>query len=207
MTIKPATDGRVRRGNRTRRVVLDRAVDLASVKGLEGLAIGPLAADLQMSKSGLIALFGSKEGLQLATIRAARTIFVHVVIEPALQTSPGLLQVRSLMDAWLEYSSDRRFPGGCFFARALHEYAAQPGPVRDALASLDQEWLDLIAQTIAGAQKVGDILPEIDPTQLAFDLDSYLDSANLRSLLGRRDVYSQAKRAVSDRLALVAARR
>ena len=195
------TDGRVRRGDRTRRVVLARAVDLASVEGLDGLSIGRLATDLAISKSGLIAHFGTKEGLQLATIRAARAIFVTTVIEPALRTPPGLAQVRALLDAWLDYSSDRRFPGGCFFARASHEYAARPGAVRDALAALDEEWLGLIAETILGAQQVGEIAASVDATQLAFDLDAYLDSANLRSLLGRPGVYDQAARAVRERLA------
>ena len=133
----------------TRRVVLARAVDLASVEGLDGLSIGRLAADLEISKSGLIAHFGSKEGLQLATIRAARAIFVHTVIEPTLETPPGMGRLRGLLEAWLEYSSDRRFPGGCFFARASHEYAARPGAVRDALAAVDEEWLGLIAESIA----------------------------------------------------------
>ena len=121
------TDGRIRRGDRTRRLVLGHAVDVASVDGLEGLSIGRLATDLSMSKSGLIAHFGSKEELQLATVRAARAIFAQTVIEPALQRPPGLGRVRALLDAWLEYSSDRRFPGGCFFARATHEFAAKPG--------------------------------------------------------------------------------
>ena len=204
MTEQLATDGRVRRGDRTRRVVLARAVDLASVEGLDGLSIGRLAADLEISKSGLIAHFGSKEGLQLATIRAARAIFVHTVIEPTLQTPPGIARVRGLLDAWLSYSSDRRFPGGCFFARASHEYAARPGAVRDALAAIDEEWLGLIAESIAGAQEVGEIALDVDPVQLAYEVDAYLDSANLRSLLGRAGVYEQAERAVRDRLAAVA---
>jgi AcrR family transcriptional regulator len=197
------TDGRLRRGERTRREVLRAAVDIASVDGLDGLSIGRLASSLGISKSGLIAHFGSKEELQLATIRAARAIFAATVVEPALQAPPGLGQVRALVDAWLEYSSDRRFPGGCFFARASHEYAARPGAVHDALVALDEEWLGLIEEAVRGAQAVGDIDAGIDPAQLAFDLDSYLDSANLRSLLGRPHVYEQAARAVDARLAAV----
>ena len=203
MTEQLTTDGRVRRGDRTRRVVLARAVDLASVEGLDGLSIGRLATDLEISKSGLIAHFGSKEGLQLATIRAARAIFVHTVVEPTLETPPGMARVRALLDAWLAYSSDRRFPGGCFFARASHEYAARDGAVRDALAVIDDEWLGLIAESIAGAQEVGEIALDVDPKQLAYEVDAYLDSANLRSLLGRKGVYEQAERAVRDRLAAV----
>lgn len=195
-----ATDGRVRRGDRTRRAVLARAVDIASVEGLDGLSIGRLASELGMSKSGLIGLFGTKEELQLSTIRAARAIFANTVIAPALTSTTGLERVRALMDAWLDYSSDRRFPGGCFFARASHEHAARPGPLREALAAVDDEWLGLIASSIQKAQAAGEIDPAVDPAQLAFDLDAVLDSANLRSLLGRADVYERAARSMRERL-------
>jgi AcrR family transcriptional regulator len=200
------SDGRVRRGDRTRRVVLRKAVDVASVEGLEGLSIGRLATELSMSKSGLIAHFGTKEGLQLATIRAARAIFVATVIDEALETPPGLARLRALLDAWLDYSSDRRFPGGCFFSRACHEYAARPGAVRDALAATDDEWLALITRSVAEAQAVGDLDRDVDPGALGFELVAYLDSANLRSLLmGSNEPYDQARRAVGDRLAAVSA--
>lgn len=205
-TPDPPTDGRVRRGDRTRRVVLGKAVDVASVEGLEGLSIGRLATELSISKSGLIAHFGSKEQLQLATIRAARAIFVTTVIEPALELPAGLGRLRALLETWLEYSSDRRFPGGCFFARASHEHAARPGAVRDALAAADREWVELITRSVIEAQEVGDVDTGVDPALLAFDLVAYLDSANLRSLLtGSNDVYDQARRAITDRLASVAA--
>ena len=76
------------KGNRTRQSILYRAVDLASTDGLEGLTIGRLADDLKMSKSGLFAHFGSKEELQLATIKAAKQRFLDEVFRPALQVEP-----------------------------------------------------------------------------------------------------------------------
>lgn len=196
-----SSDGRIRRGDLTRRAVLQRAVDMASVDGLDGLSIGRLAQELSISKSGLFAHFGAKEELQLATIRAARAIFATTVVAPAMETPPGLGRVSALLEAWLEYSRGRQFPGGCFFARATHEYAARPGAVRDALAAVDQEWLGLIARTIEEARGLGEIRPEVDPEQLAFDLDAYLESANLRSVLGgHRGVYDQARRSIRARL-------
>ena len=197
---RQATDGRIRRGDQTRRVVLGKAVDVASVDGLDGLSIGRLASELDISKSGLIAHFGSKEELQLATIRAARAIFATTVVEPALAHPAGSERLRTLLEGWLAYSSDRRFPGGCFFARASHEYAARPGAVRDALAAVDAEWLELIATSVAEAQEVGEIDAAVDPAQLAFDLTAYLDAANLRSLLGDQGVYDRAYRSMRDRL-------
>ena len=71
------------KGAETRAAILDRAVDLASAEGLEGLTIGRLAAELEMSKSGIFAHFGSKQDLQLATVEAAAARFSAEVIEPA----------------------------------------------------------------------------------------------------------------------------
>ena len=65
------------RGLRTREAILSRAVDIASVQGLEGLTVGSLAEQLRMSKSGLFAHFGSKEELQLATVEKAREMFIE----------------------------------------------------------------------------------------------------------------------------------
>src|SRR5258707_15072092 len=83
--VKSATraDGRLMRGDQSRRAILDRAMDIASVEGLDGLSIGGLASVLKLSKSGVFAHFGSKEELQLATIRAARDVFMARVVSPA----------------------------------------------------------------------------------------------------------------------------
>ncbi len=199
------TDGRIRRGDETRRLVLRRAVDLASVEGLDGVTIGRLADELAISKSGLFAHFGSKEQLQLATIRAARAIFARAVVAPSLAQPPGMARLRTLLAAWLTYSRGREFPGGCFFSRATHEYAGRPGAVRDALSEIDAEWLTLVADTVAEARGLGEVRADTDPRLLAFELDAYLDSANLRSLLGGDPaVYDLARAAVESRLDAVA---
>ncbi len=199
------TDGRVRRGDETRRVVLRRAVDLASVDGLDGVTIGRLAQELSISKSGLFALFGSKEELQLATIRAARAIFSRAVVVPALGKQPGIVRLRALLDGWVDYSRGREFPGGCFFSRATHEYAARPGTIRDALAEADEEWLTLVATTIDEARGLREVRADVDPRQLAYELDAYLDSANMRSLLdGDLTAYDRARTAVDTRLESIA---
>ena len=122
--------GRAARGQRTREAILKTAVDVASAEGLEGLTIGRLAAELEMSKSGLFAHFGSKEELQLATIGAAREIFVDEVVRPAFENDPGLSRLWALLDSWLRYAEAGIFKGGCFFAAASAEFDGRPGPVR-----------------------------------------------------------------------------
>src|ERR687885_2690983 len=113
---RPAAKARKAHGERTRRGILEAAVDIASAEGLEGLTIGRLAAETGMSKSGLFAHFGSKEGLQLATVEAAREIFIREVVRPAFDAGRGLARLWKLCDVWLTYVRGGVFRGGCFFA-------------------------------------------------------------------------------------------
>ena len=56
-----------------------------------------------MSKSGLYAHFGSKEELQLATIRAAQEVSDADVITPALEVGAGLARVEALCERCLSH--------------------------------------------------------------------------------------------------------
>ena len=114
--------------------MLANAADLASVDGLDGLSIGRLAAVANVSKSGIATLFGTKERLQLATVAAARERFQETVIEPARVEPRGIRRLVALFDAWIAYSRDRVFPGGCFFGAAQIDVDAKAGPVHDAVA-------------------------------------------------------------------------
>ncbi|OKI18076.1 TetR family transcriptional regulator [Saccharothrix sp. CB00851] len=189
-------DGRVERGEQTRRQILRRAAEIASVEGLEGLSIGRLAGELEVSKSGVFAHFGSKEELQLSTVRAAAAIFVQQVVEPALTEPPGLARLERLLDGWLAYSENRTFPGGCFFYAVQAEFDARPGRVRDAIAGYGREWNSYVRETVAA-------IPGItDPDQLAFELVAFLEMANAQSVLhDDPDAYSRARVAVRARLA------
>lgn len=181
------------KGAVTRTAILDRAVDLASVEGLEGLTIGRLAAELEMSKSGLFAHFGSKQELQLAAIDAAAQRFRVRVIEPAQGTAEGAPRLRAIADSYLAYLDGGAYSGGCFWAATSAEYDDRPGPVRDAIAAALDAWLGELERqaTIAGA-------PE--PGRFAFEVYAAIMGANSRfRLSGDRTVFGYA-RAVVDRL-------
>jgi AcrR family transcriptional regulator len=176
-------DGRVVRGERTRAAVLQRAADIASVDGLDGLSIGRLAGDLAVSKAGVFAHFGSKEELQLATIRAASDRFRDEVIAPVLDRPDGLERLVALCDRFLDYSRRGVFPGGCFFFSVSAEYDAKPGRVRDEIAEARRMWLGVYEALVAAAQRHGELDAAIDPAALAFELDALGMAANLHHQL------------------------
>ncbi len=177
------------KGERTRAAILDRAVDLASVEGLEGLTIGRLASDLEMSKSGLFRHFGSKQDLQLATVGAARDRFVAMVVEPASAASDGAPRLRAMGEHYLDYLHG--FPGGCFWGATASEFDDRPGPVRDAIAaSLDAWMAELVRQATAAGIA--------DPDRYAFELYAVVMAANARwRLTGDRAAFKLARAALA----------
>src|SRR5258708_17279263 len=117
----------MRKGEQTRALILDEAVAFASQVGLEGLSIGSLAGRLAMSKSGLFAHFGSKEDLQIRTLKRAQELFLEQVISPALEQPQGLPRLRTLFSnrlVWLENNDD--LPGRCPFLAPFAAYHRRP---------------------------------------------------------------------------------
>jgi AcrR family transcriptional regulator len=200
-TTRSDPGGRAAQGERTRRAILRTSVNLASSEGLEGLTIGRLSAELGMSKSGLFAHFGSKEGLQLATAEAAREIFIEEVVTPALKAPPGLPRLWQLCEIWLGYIQREVFSGGCFFAAASAEFDGRPGLVRDRIAEIMREWLDGLESAVRDARERGQIEREVDARQVAFELNALVMGANWAfQLYDDRDAFTRASHAVLARL-------
>lgn len=200
-TARGSSDGRVARGNVTRRLVLDHAVAVASVEGLDGLTVGRLAGDLGLSKSGVFALFGSKEDLQLATVRAAIRIFLEQVVHPAHELPHGIHRLWRLCTAWLAYSQRRVFPGGCFFYAVTAEYDARPGRLHDTIAAARRNWFSFLEQTLREAQQAGQARADVDREQLVFEICALMELANGESVLHGGDAgYRLAARGILSRL-------
>lgn len=184
------------KGDTTRTTILADAVELASVRGLEGLSIGALAERTTMSKSGLFAHFGSKERLQLATLEAAVAQFIEAVITPALRTPRGRRRLEVLFERWLAWSGDSGPPGGCPFVAASFEMDDREGPVRTYLVEQQTAWLALLAETVAKAVGTGDLRPDVDSQQFAHELNGiFLMYQQARRLLRDPAADDRARRA------------
>jgi AcrR family transcriptional regulator len=160
----------MRKGDRTRTLILNDALALAGEVGLEGLSIGSLAGRLGLSKSGLFAHFGSKEDLQLATLRHGQERFEQVVFRAALLSPRGLPRLRALFENWLAWIARIDRPGGCVILAASVEYDDRPGDIRDALVAGQRELRGALAKAVRLAIEEGHLRPDTDPWQIAFEL-------------------------------------
>jgi AcrR family transcriptional regulator len=171
----------VAEARRTRERILDHSVAVASVEGLEGLTLGRLASDLDMSKAGVIGHFGSKEALQLATLDRGHALFSRIVLEPVAGKPAGLERLRLLFKGWVRYLVSEReiFPGGCLFTTAAVEFDGRQGPVRDAITSLFSVWRNDLTADVRAAVDAGDLPASTDPEQVVFEVLGVFSGLNL----------------------------
>ena len=157
------------KGEATRERIVDRALQLATRDGLGGLSIGSLAEDLGLSKSGLFAHFGSKEDLQVEVLRSAVERFRSRVILEALRAPRGRPRVEKLFELWLRWGQDPTMPGGCIFMAAAFELDDHPGPVRDYLVAMQQQFVAALEQAVRLAIAEGHFRAGVNPENVAFD--------------------------------------
>ena len=184
----------MQKGETTRNAILDSAVRLTSIHGLQGITIGQLAEEMNLSKSGLFAHFKSKEALQMAVLEQAAALFLDVVVRPALREPRGEPRLRALFERWLEWSRDSQLPGGCVFVTASVELDDQPGPVRDCLVAKQKDWIDLIANCARMGVEVGHFRANLDGRRFAQELYGLLLAHyHFSRLLGDPDSESRTR--------------
>lgn len=193
------TDGRLLRGAQARDTIARRAVDIASLDGLDGLSLGKLATDLGLSKSGIQTLFGTKENLQLAAIDSARRQFVDAVVRPATIVPRGSTRLRELIEHWIVYAETPLFPGGCFRAANMATFDSKLGPVRDALGRDRREWLQVLQGELDVAVETGEIA-DVDTRFAAFQIDALLVAVNSALRFGDSDAVSMLRRRIDELL-------
>jgi AcrR family transcriptional regulator len=182
---------------KTRAAIIDRAVQTASVEGLEGVTIGRLADDLGLSKAGVIGHFGDKATLQRAALHEARRIFTEQVWAPAESQPAGLPRLRAICDAWIEHIVHSPFPGGCFMCTVATEWDAREGDLHDDVKDNWRLWLKVLAREARTARDAGDLPPDADPDLIAFELNAIAMALNQAlQLFGDRRGPARAKAAV-----------
>ncbi len=191
---------RITHAERTKAEILAVAVPLAARIGLEGLTIGRLADEMGMSKGGVFAHFGSKEGLQVATVEAAFQAFADEVLTPAMAAPEGIARLRALLSGYLDYVEKRKDAGGCFFTAASLEFDDRPGEVRERISGLLAARTELIVEELRKAVARGEL--QGDPEDIAFEATAISTGANVQFQLSKDpSVLARARALLEARLA------
>jgi AcrR family transcriptional regulator len=159
----------MRKGELTKTAIVAAALDIAGKDSLEQLTIGRLAEQMDMSKSGVFAHFGSREDLQIAVLKEYERRFVEDVLLPSLKEPRGLPRLEAMYHRWIDRVSVE-ITNGCVFVSGAVEYDDRPGPVRDELVRMVRSWQRELVRAIKLAIEAGHLRADTDPHQLVFTM-------------------------------------
>ncbi len=173
----------MKKGLATRTAIIDEALRQASLVGLEGLSLAPLADSLALSKSGLFAHFRSKEALQIEVLETAIERFKRDVLAPQRRAETVERRLNGIFARWLDWIKSGGDRGGCVFMTVAQEYDDRPGPVRDVLVESQKSMRAFLTDVIRDGIGDGSFRDDIDPEQWVFELYgialSFQHAANL----------------------------
>lgn len=159
------------KGDATKAAILDAALEVAEVSGLQGITIGVLAEKTSMSKSGVFAHFRAREDLLVEVVREYHRRFEAFVFEPAMLEPKGLPRLRKLISTWLDITSAAESTGSVFITGPI-EFDDQPGDIRDALVQSVEIWRQALRRSIDEAIQVGHLKDTADPDVMLFQIYS-----------------------------------
>jgi AcrR family transcriptional regulator len=180
-----------------REPILERAVQLASVHGLNGLTIGSLAEDVGMSKGGISAHFKSKTALQLEVVSKASELMIEHVITPARAKPAGLARLKAVDTAWWKYLESRVFEGGCFFTNAVLELDdLEDDEVANAVRYQYQRLISYLEAQTKTAKQQSEIQADTDVSSFVLEFMGLRFGAIVYRSLGIQNGVPMAKKAV-----------
>jgi len=162
------------KGDETKATVLRHALALSSRIGLQGLSIGRLADELEMSKSGLFGHFKSKEELLSQVLELAAREFLDDVVRTAFREPAGEPRIRRLFENWVEWTRSNRYAGGCPFVQFSFELDDQPGPLRNDLLRQQRGWKEILSESARRAVAEGHFRSDLDVEQFAHELQALM---------------------------------
>ncbi|MBX7229616.1 MAG: TetR/AcrR family transcriptional regulator [Burkholderiaceae bacterium] len=159
----------MRKGEQTKAAIVDVAVALASLDGLEGLTIARIAERMSMSKSGVFAHFGSREDLQIEVVREYHRRFEEEVFMPAIREKRGLPRLLRLFDNWVMRVT-QEIDSGCIYISGAVEYDEREGPVREQLVESVKTWLNALLKAVQQSVELRQLRSDTEPKQLVFEM-------------------------------------
>jgi len=114
------------KGIQTRRNIIDKSLQLFSVKGYYNTSISDILDATGLTKGGLYGHFASKEDIWYAVYDEAVSIWKSIVFKGIRNNSDPLKRIEKFIKNDIEdYLGSDVFDGGCFFLNMLVELSGQ----------------------------------------------------------------------------------
>jgi TetR/AcrR family transcriptional repressor of nem operon len=177
-----ATRGGLRKGEVTRRLILERAAPVFNTRGYAGTSISEVVDATGLEKGGIYNHFGSKDELALESFAYSITLMVEA-FTAAQEGKVGLDRLVAITQAFGNWADNPLIAGGCPIMNTAIEsddtHPALAARARDAMDS----WHRLIGSIVKDAKGRGEIDADVDPYQLATLVTSTLEGSLMLSKL------------------------
>src|SRR5512139_181267 len=155
-------------GKETRQNVIEKSLQLFSVKGFYNTSISDIMAATGLTKGGLYAHFDSKEAIWNAAYERAVEIWREIVFKDVRKVSDPLDRIGKTIENDLrDYCCGEVFEGGCFFFNMLVELSGQSKAMSGRIVAGFMQFSDLLASWLEEARASGKLKPGVKIKEVA----------------------------------------
>jgi AcrR family transcriptional regulator len=150
-------------GSLTRRNVIEKSLQIFSVKGYYNASINDILEATGLTKGGFYGHFASKEDLWSAAYDNAVETWKGIVFRGVRETADPIERITRTIENDLEdYIGSDVFAGGCFFFNSLVELSGQSPSLAGRVLRGFEEFSRLLASWLSEADRKGLLRPGLD---------------------------------------------
>jgi TetR/AcrR family transcriptional repressor of nem operon len=173
----------MKKGDRTRRRILERSAPVFNTKGFFGASMHDLVLASGMEKGGIYNHFRSKEQLALEAFDYAVEV-MSGRFDAALEGKESALErLVAIVDVLGALAEDPPVSGGCPVLNTAVESEGVHPALKERAAEAMSGWLRLVGREVKEGVKSGELLPATDPRSVASVVVATLEGAVMLSRL------------------------
>jgi AcrR family transcriptional regulator len=190
-----ASASTMRKGERTRRRIVERAAPVFNQRGFAGASLSELVVATGIEKGGIYNHFGSKEALAIESLDYSVSLIVdrfRAALAPVDHAADRLV---ALVDAFADLADHPDVAGGCPVANtALESDDTNPELCAHARTAMDS-WHRLVGSIVKDGKQRRELRADTDPYEVATVMTATLEGAlMLTRLMNDRDHMRRAAR-------------
>ena len=173
----------MRKGERTRRAIVERSAPVFNTKGYYGTSMSDLVRETGLEKGGIYGHFSGKEELAVASFEYATSV-MRERFEAALAGKEGALErLFAVIDVLGSMAEDPPVTGGCPILNTAVESDDTNPVLKERAQEAMDGWLRLIGSIAKEGIRSGELSPEANPRQTASVVVATLEGALMMSKL------------------------
>lgn len=179
----------MRKGERTREAILERAIEIFNVKGFSGASLSDLMKATGLQKGGIYNHFESKESLALEAFDYAVSTVSQRLWDSLKSKRTPTERLFGIINFFENYFERPPFKGGCVILNTAIDSDDIHPMLRDHARQAMNQWRELIRRTVAKGIAQGEFRAGTDPDAVATLIIGTLEGAFMLTKLYEEGVH------------------